>query len=138
MFKSLSLLIYKTSWWRLLLGGVVILLSLVMFTFPDKAQTERLIEQARTPEEKLAIEEEVMQANIDEAGQIVMGMASVWQFGALTPGGRQEWESTQRNIEQQLGQQRISEGQSAKFSWHDTMRNANGHKRRQRRCSKRA
>jgi hypothetical protein len=124
MFKSLGLLIYKTSWWRLLLGGVVILLSLVMFTFPDKAQTERLTEQASTPEEKLAIEEEVMQANIDEAGQMVMGMASVWQFGALTPGGRQEWESTQRNIEQQLGQQRISEGQSDKFSWHDTIRNA--------------
>jgi putative effector of murein hydrolase LrgA (UPF0299 family) len=55
MFKSLSLLIFKTSWWHLLLGGFVIGLMLLWFALPASIEASRWTELTSTPQETLIV-----------------------------------------------------------------------------------
>src|ERR1035437_7185074 len=126
MFKSLSLLIYKTPWWGMWLGGGAILLALVMFTLRQPALLSQLSEQASTPQEKSAIADEILQAQMEEGAQIFVGMVSFFQFGALTPDSRSEWERFLLEVERgtKAAATKGSSGQGTQTSFHDAMRNA--------------
>ena len=125
MFKSLSLLIYKTPWWGMWLGGGAILLALVMFALRQPALLSQLSEQASTQQEKSAIAEEILQAQMEEGSQIFVGMVSVFQFGALTPDSRSEWDRFLLEVERGgKAATKDSSGQGSQTSFHDAMRKA--------------
>src|ERR1035437_3187898 len=97
MFKSLSQLIFKTPWWGMLLGGVVILLALVMFTLP--LQVFLLSEHANTPQEKRAIQFEINQAFKDGGLSVAEGIVSAMKDRAQDPDRRRELERALLEIE---------------------------------------
>jgi hypothetical protein len=97
MFKSLNLLIHKTPWWAMLLGGIFILLSLVMFAAP--IQVIRLSEHAGSPQEKRAIQHEINQAFKDGGLSVAEGIVSTMKDRAQDPDRRRELERALAEIE---------------------------------------
>lgn len=65
MFKALGNVIHRTPWWAVVVGGLVTLLVLVLFTVP--IQVIRLHESGSTPQERRAIEREINLAFGDRA-----------------------------------------------------------------------
>jgi len=65
MFKSVGNLIHKTPWWAIVVGGLVALFALVLFTVP--IQVIRLHGSGSTPQERRAIEREINLAFGDRA-----------------------------------------------------------------------
>ncbi len=88
MFKSLGNLIHKTPWWGLLLGGLAVLVSLVLFTLP--IQVIRLSESGNTPEERRAIEREINLAFGDKALNFAEGVVQHMRERATDPDRRRE------------------------------------------------
>lgn len=97
MFKSLSLLIHKTPWWGLLLGGLALLLTLLMFTVP--IQVMRLSDHAASPAEKRAIQFEINQAFKDGGLNVAEGIVSAMKDRAQDPDRRRELERALSEIE---------------------------------------
>ncbi len=97
MFKPLSLLIFKTPWWGMLLGGVVILLTLVMFALPF--QVLRLSESAGTPQEKQAIQFEINQAFKNGGLSVAEGIVSAMKDRSPDPDRKRELERALAEIE---------------------------------------
>ncbi len=97
MFKSLSLLIHKTPWWGLLLGGGITLLTLLLFATP--IQVIRLSEQAGSPEQKRAIQHEINQAFKSGGLSLAEGIVSAMKERAKDPDRRRELERALREIE---------------------------------------
>lgn len=97
MFKPLSLLIHKTPWWGLLLGGGITLLTLLLFATP--IQVIRLSEQAGSPEEKRAIQHEINQAFKSGGLSVAEGIVSAMKDRAKDPDRRRELERALSEIE---------------------------------------
>jgi hypothetical protein len=90
MFKPLSLLIHKTPWWALLLGGIAGLLILVMFTVP--MQVLQLSHRGGTPQEQRAIQHEINQAFKDSGLSVAEGIVTTMKDRAQDPERRRELE----------------------------------------------
>ncbi len=97
MFKPLSLLIFKTPWWAMLLGGVVILLTLVMFALPF--QVLRLTGHADTPQEKRAIQFEINQAFKDGGLSVAEHIVGAMKDRSQDPDRKRELERALAEIE---------------------------------------
>ena len=97
MFKSLNLLIHKTPWWAMLLGGLLALLLLVLFAAP--IQVIRLSERAVSPDEKRAIQHEIGQAFKDGGLSLAEGVVSTMKERAKDPDRRRELERALAEIE---------------------------------------
>ncbi|MEI8326585.1 MAG: histidine kinase, partial [Betaproteobacteria bacterium] len=97
MFKPLSLLIFKTPWWGMLLGGVLTLLTLVLFALPFQAF--RLSATAGTPQEKQAIQFEINRAFKDSGLSVAEGVVAAMKDRAQDPDRRRELERALAEIE---------------------------------------
>ncbi len=97
MFKPLSLLIFKTPWWAMLLGGVVVLLTLVMFALPF--QVLLLSQHAGTPQEKQVIQFEINQAFKNSGLSVAEGIVSAMRDRSQDPARKQELERALAEIE---------------------------------------
>jgi hypothetical protein len=97
MFKSLNLLIHKAPWWGLLLGGIVTLLTLLLFAAPFKVL--RLSDHAATPQEKSAVQHEINQAFKDGGLSVAEGIVSAMKERAQDPSRRRELDRALAEIE---------------------------------------
>jgi hypothetical protein len=88
MFKSLGNLIHKTPWWGVILGGILVLVGLVLFTLP--IQVIRLSESGNTPEERRAIEREINLAFGDKALNFAEGVVHTMRERATDPDRQRE------------------------------------------------
>jgi hypothetical protein len=57
MFKAIGNFIHRTPWWGMILGGIVTLAVLVLFTLP--VHVIRLVDSGATPDENRAIQREI-------------------------------------------------------------------------------
>src|SRR4051794_15821075 len=90
MFKKLGDLIYRTPWWGLLVGGLLVLVTLVMFSIP--IHLLRLPDSAKTPEERSAIKREINIAFGDRALDVAEAVVGSMKARTTDPDRRRELE----------------------------------------------
>ncbi len=112
MFKSLNLLIHKTPWWGLLLGGFATLLALVLFAAPFKVI--RLSDHAGTPQEKRAVQHEINQAFKDGGLSVAEGIVHAMKERAQDPDRKRELDRALAEIERARNEVSSAEQEAAK------------------------
>jgi len=125
MLNFLGSLIHRTRWWVMLMGGAAALVALGAFTAIDRARVFGLMELGNTPAEKQAINNEILNLMVNEAGNVAYGFFTVSKAGAL-PWDRSKWEQAQERAQANIEKLRTSAGNPAvpHFSTHDTMLHA--------------
>ena len=117
MFKPLSLLIFKTPWWAMLLGGVVILLTLVMFALPF--QVFRLSETAGTPLEKQVIQFEINEALKNSGLSVAEGIVRAMKDRSQDPDRKRELERALAEIER--ARHEVGQAQAVRDAVHEAL-----------------
>jgi Histidine kinase len=100
MFKSFSLLIFKTSWWRLLLGGVVLGAPLLWLALPASIEASRWMGPTTTLQEQFAIQEELLQATWEEDWHFKKGVEIAFNVVALNTASNSGWGISHYKLEQ--------------------------------------
>ena len=83
MFKSIGNLLHRTPWWGLIIGGLLVLVALGMFTTP--IHVLRLSDGGKTPAEKSAIKREINFAFGDRALNIAESVVGTMKARATDP-----------------------------------------------------
>ena len=96
MFKPVGNLIYKTPWWAMVCGGLLVLLVLVLFTLP--IQVIRLHESGDTPQERRAIEREINLAFGDRALNLAENVVQAMRARTQDSARQQELEQALTEI----------------------------------------
>lgn len=102
MFKPLSLLIHRTPWWGLLLGGLATLALLALFAAP--LQVFRLTNQADTPQQRRAIQQEINQAFKNGGLGVAEGVLGAMRDRAQDPERQRELDHALAEIARARGE----------------------------------
>ncbi len=97
MFKAIGTLIYKTPWWGLVLGGLLILAALVAFSVP--VHIIRLAESGANPAENRAIQREINLAVGGRALDLAKGVVGAMRERTSDTDRRREFERALAEIE---------------------------------------
>ncbi|MEN9397356.1 MAG: hypothetical protein RLZ81_1886 [Pseudomonadota bacterium] len=97
MFKAVGNVLHKTPWWGLILGGMVTLAMLVLFTLP--IHVIRLSDSGATPAENRAIQREINLAFGDRALNLARGVVSAMRERATEPERQRELNRALAEIE---------------------------------------